>query len=96
MVILSVAGHGMQSRCMVYDSGKLGGHRSIYRIIPLDDASKWLLYSGFLGVPGNNGFSKGMFIYMYIYISIQTVFLISFVSVQSFLGNLQMVVELLF
>lgn len=73
---------------MVYHSGKLGGHRSIYRIIPLDDASKWLLYSGFLGVPGNNGFSKGMFIYMYIHINSN--------SMQSFLGNLQMVVELLF
>lgn len=80
---------------MVYDSGKLGGHRSIYRIIPLD-ASKWLLYSGFLGVLGNNGFSKGMFIYICIYISIRTVSLISFVSVQSFLRNLQIFVELLF
>lgn len=84
---------------MVYHSGKLGGHRSIYRIIPLDDASKWLLYSGFLGVPGNNGFSNSCqraCSYTCIYISIRTVFLISFVSVQSFLGNLQMVVELLF
>lgn len=59
---------------MVYHSGKLGEHRSIYRIIPLDDASKWLLYSGFLGVPGNNGFSKGMFIYMYIHINSNSIF----------------------
>lgn len=58
-----------------------------------------MLRSGFLGVLGNNGFSKGMFIYMYIlHINSNSIFnqFCKQVSVQSFLGNLQIVVELLF
>lgn len=33
-----------------------------------------MLRSGFLGVLGNNGFSKGMFIYMYIHINSNSIF----------------------